>query len=86
VEPDVVVLVTDAGLGAINAALVNAAPFVPRPLVVALNRFDDQDDVHRLNRDWLRAKAGLDVVTSPTDLADWLDRDEVSGRSGPGLA
>lgn len=74
IEPDLVVLVADAGLGAINAAIVNSAPFVPRPVVVALNRFDDGDDVHRRNRDWLRAKAALDVVTSPTDLADRLDR------------
>ena len=74
VEPDLVVLVADAGLGAINAAIVNAAPLVPRPVVVALNRFDDGDEVHRRNRDWLRTNAALDVVTSPTDLADWLDR------------
>jgi len=74
IGPDLVVLVADAGLGAINAAIVNSAPFVGRPVVVALNRFDDGDDVHRRNRDWLRSRGALDVVTSPTDLADRLDR------------
>jgi dethiobiotin synthetase len=76
IEPELVVVVADAGLGAINAARVNAAPFTPRPVLIALNRFDDSEDLHRRNRDWLRTRAELDVVTSPTDLADWLsDRD-----------
>jgi dethiobiotin synthetase len=72
IEPDLVVIVADAGLGAINAARVSAEPFAPRPVLVALNRFDDADDVHRRNRDWLRLRAGLEVVTSPTELADRL--------------
>jgi hypothetical protein len=51
---------------------VSAEPFAPRPVLVVLNRFDDHDDVHRRNHDWLRLRAGLDVVTSPTALADRL--------------
>ena len=72
IEPDLVVIVAPSGLGAINAARVSADPFAPRPLLVALNRFDDADDVHRRNRDWLRLRANLEVVTSPTELADRL--------------
>ncbi|MEX0663961.1 MAG: dethiobiotin synthase [Acidimicrobiia bacterium] len=69
IAPDLVVIVVDAGLGAINAARVSAEPFEAQPVVVALNRFDDADDVHRRNADWLGLRAGLDVVTSPTELA-----------------
>jgi dethiobiotin synthetase len=75
IEPDLVVIVADAGLGAINAARVSADPFAPRPVLVALNRFDDADDVHRRNRDWLRLRAGLEVATSPTELADRVSSD-----------
>lgn len=59
-RPDRVVLVADAGLGAVNAVLLSAAA-VAAPTVVVLNRFDD-GDLHRRNRDWL-ARCGLDVVT-----------------------
>jgi dethiobiotin synthetase len=71
-SPDLVVLVAEPGLGAINAVLLAAAPFAPRALVVALNRFDGDDEVHARNRAWLELRAGLDVVTSPTDLATRL--------------
>ncbi|MGI8776549.1 MAG: AAA family ATPase [Acidimicrobiales bacterium] len=65
VEPDLVVLVADAGLGAINAVLLCVA-VLPPPVVVVLNRFDGSD-LHRRNRDWLigtgaGAGAGVDVV------------------------
>lgn len=70
--PDVVVLVADAGLGTINAVALSVAPFVElghRPIVV-LNRYDGADDLHRRNRAWLVERLGLDVVTSPSSLAD----------------
>jgi dethiobiotin synthetase len=70
--PDLIVLVADSGLGSINAVRVSAAPFDPRPVVVALNRFDDDDDLHRRNRSWLELRGGYEVVTSPTALADRL--------------
>ena len=72
VEPDVVVLVADAGLGTINAVLVSAAPFVGFDVVVVLNRFDPADDLHVRNLDWLRTREGLDVVTDAEALADEL--------------
>ena len=37
-----------------------------------LNRFDPGDDLHRRNRDWLVTREGLEVVTDPEALADFL--------------
>lgn len=71
-DPDLVVVVSDAELGAINAARVSVEPFAPRPVLVALNRFDEHHEIHRRNHDWLRTRAGLEVVTSPTELAERL--------------
>ena len=64
--PDAVLLVADAGLGTINAVrLASAAlvPVAPSPVVV-LNRFDEDDDLHRRNLEWLR-RDGFDVVSLP---------------------
>lgn len=70
--PSVVVLVADAGLGAINAVRLSAAA-LPAPLVV-LNRYDTTDDLHVRNRRWLADACGLDIVTSVEDVADRLRR------------
>jgi len=48
---------------------LSAAPFVAYEVVVALNRYDADDDLHRRNRDWLSERDGFDVVTSPRQLA-----------------
>jgi dethiobiotin synthetase len=61
-DPDLVVLVADAGLGTVNAVLVSLAPLERWPCVVFLNRYDDADELHRRNLDWLRTRAGLEVV------------------------
>lgn len=66
VDADLAVLVSHAGLGAINAVRL-CAPAVPRPLVVFLNRFDGSD-LHDRNLRWLQAE-GFDVVTRIPDLA-----------------
>ena len=63
------VLVADAGLGTINAVRLSAAPFAAYDLVVALNRYDDGDDLHRRNRAWLAERDGFEVVASPPELA-----------------
>jgi dethiobiotin synthetase len=68
-DADHVVLVADAGLGAINAVRVSAAPFGGRPLTVVLNRYDDADDLHRRNREWLAKVDGFDVVCSGEEVA-----------------
>jgi dethiobiotin synthetase len=68
-RPDRVVLVADAGLGTINSvrlsaeALEASSPW-PRGagrLVVVLNRFDPDEKLHVMNRDWLSRRCGLEV-------------------------
>jgi dethiobiotin synthetase len=53
--PDLVVVVADAGLGTINAVrtTLDALAGLDAPVVVHLNRFDPDDDLHRRNRAWL---------------------------------
>jgi dethiobiotin synthetase len=61
--PDLVVLVGDAGLGTINAVRLAARPFERMaPLVVVLNRWNPDDELHRRNRAWLEDQAGMRVV------------------------
>jgi len=67
-RPDAIVLVADAGLGAINAVLL-AITALPRPPVVFLNRYVRRDPVHAANLDWLQKPAGLTVVTTVGELA-----------------
>jgi dethiobiotin synthetase len=62
-RPDVVLLVADAGLGTINDVRLSCAALRGHTVVVHLNRFDAGNDVHIRNRDWLRTRDGLDVVT-----------------------
>jgi dethiobiotin synthetase len=70
--PDLVVLVADAGLGTINAVVLSIEPLrgLGQEPVVVLNRYDDADDLHRRNRAWLVERLGIDVVTSPSAVAD----------------
>ena len=67
-EPDRVVLVADAGLGTINAVRLCAQALDGYRLTAFLNRFDERDDLHRRNRDWLADVDGFEVVTSVTAL------------------
>ena len=71
-QPDVVILVADAGLGTINAvrlsmeALANPAVGRTGPrIVVVLDRFDGHHDIHRRNRQWLVERDHFEVVTLP---------------------
>ncbi|MHB8499234.1 MAG: ATP-dependent dethiobiotin synthetase BioD [Acidimicrobiales bacterium] len=73
-HPDLVALVADAGLGVINALRLCVAALDPIRPVVVLNRFDDGQELHRRNLDWLRDVDGLDLVTSPQALTDRLLR------------
>ena len=62
VAPDLVLLVADAGLGTINAVRMSIDAFTPAPVAVVLNRYDDNDPVHRANRDWLADRDCYDVI------------------------
>ena len=77
-DPDLVVLVADAGLGTINSVLLSLAPFAGRPTATFLNRFDPSDDLHRRNLDWLRTREGLEVHVDLEALGD-----AVRGDRGP---
>ena len=63
--PDVVVLVADAGLGTINAVRLTLDTLGPLAalVVVVLNRFDPESDLHRRNLEWLRGRDGRRLVT-----------------------
>ena len=67
--PDHVLVVADAGLGTINAVRLTVDVLDPYPTVVALNRFDERDELHRTNRAWLATYDGFVVVTTPEELA-----------------
>ena len=74
-EPDLVVLVADAGLGTINAVRlsVEALGGVRAPAVVVLNRFDATADVNIQNGEWLRVRDGLTILQSPGDEQELVD-------------
>ncbi|MGH9213988.1 MAG: ATP-dependent dethiobiotin synthetase BioD [Acidimicrobiales bacterium] len=63
-DPDLVVLVADAGLGTINAVRLAVGVLVPWPTTVVLNRYEPLSDLHRRNRTWLVDREHLDVVIS----------------------
>jgi dethiobiotin synthetase len=72
--PDLVVLVADAGLGTINAVRLSVAALADFPVLVALNRYADDEPLHARNREHLATVERLDVVTTPRELADRLRR------------
>jgi dethiobiotin synthetase len=83
--PDVVILVADAGLGAINAVRLCAAALADggAPVVVHLNRYRAADDLHRRNRDWLVQRDRFDIVTSAGVLMNRLVPAEPRGSCVP---
>lgn len=67
-QPDVVLLVADAGLGTINSVrlsleAIDRGAHVATP-VVLLNRYEPADDLHRRNRGWLASRLDAEVLTS----------------------
>lgn len=66
---DVVVLVAPAELGAINAVRLAMTPLRGFRAIVFLNHYDDGDDVHRRNADWLTTRDGFELATDARDLA-----------------
>lgn len=78
-DPDLIVLVADAGLGTVNAVTLSLAPFDDRPAVVFLNRFDAADDLHVRNRDWLRTRQRLEVIVDLEALSSTVRGEPLSG-------
>jgi dethiobiotin synthetase len=67
-QPDVVLLVADAGLGTINSVrlsleALDTGAHVATPLVM-LNRFDPADDLHRRNRSFLTGLLDVEILSS----------------------
>ncbi len=74
-DPDLIVLVADAGLGTINSVrlTVAALTILDAPVAVALNRFDAHVDLHAQNLEWLRTRDALTALAVPgaeSELAD----------------
>lgn len=64
-EPDDVLLVADASLGAINAVRLCMQVLTKYRVQILLNRYDAANELHRLNAEWLRQQDGLRVVLGP---------------------
>jgi hypothetical protein len=82
-EPDLVVLVADAGLGVVNAVRLSSAALADLPHVVHLNRFDALDDLHARNRRFLAEDGGRAGGGRPAAGGGWRLMPGAAGR-GPG--
>jgi len=69
-RPDLVVLVTGAGLGVLSDVHLAARALGAHRLLVHLNRFDPARKLHERNRQWLAERDGMAVTLSPHQLAD----------------
>ena len=68
-DPDLVVLVADAGPRAPSTRSGSRwRPSTAISVVVVLNRFDPDDELHVLNRAWLTDRDQIEVVTSTAEL------------------
>ncbi len=70
IQPDMVVLVAGAELGAIHAVRSCMDAMDGRPATVFLNRYDAAQRVAASNLNWLRDRDGFDVVTEIEMLAE----------------
>lgn len=73
-DPALVLLVADAGLGTINLARLSIDALDGHRVIVVLNRYNPADDLHQRNRTWLR-RDGLELVDGVNDLAACLRAD-----------
>jgi dethiobiotin synthetase len=70
ISPDVVLVVADAELGTINSVRLTVDALAPQevPVIVVLNRFDPDSDLHVRNLDWLRDRDQFAIVTMPGEM------------------
>jgi dethiobiotin synthetase len=69
-RPDLVVLVSGAGLGILSDVRLAARAFGLQQLIVYLNRYDASEELHERNRRWLTERDGMVVTVGPQQLAD----------------
>jgi dethiobiotin synthetase len=67
-KPDAILLVADAGLGTLNAVRLCLQCVGEIPTTVFLNRFDADNELHQLNRQWLQKKYGVVTAIDVRDL------------------
>ncbi|MBV6508159.1 MAG: ATP-dependent dethiobiotin synthetase BioD [Acidimicrobiales bacterium] len=70
--PDLVVLVADAGLGTVNSVRLSVDALAGHRVVVHLNRFDPDEELHIRNLRWLTDSCGLAVTTALDSLIDLI--------------
>ena len=70
VDPDYVIVVAPAGLGAINDVLTTRESLGDRrPVIFFLNRFDTSDDINVRNLAWLRDREGVPLAVTTRRVA-----------------
>lgn len=82
-DPNLAVLVSDAGLGTINGVrlCLGALSSLGVPVITVLDRFDNHHEIHRRNLEWLTERDGLEVLTLPGQEGELADR-VCGGESG----
>lgn len=71
IAADFVILVADAGLGTINLVRLSMTALDHPRVMVFLNRYQDDDDLHRRNRSWLTDRDGFNLATRVEELVAW---------------
>jgi dethiobiotin synthetase len=71
--PDLVLLVADAALGALNAVRLSCDALAPHTTLVHLNRYDAGDEIQRRNRAWLAERSGLALGSDLAALAEAIE-------------
>ena len=80
--PDLMVLVAPSALGAINDVLTSLDAISGRwPVVVYLNHFAVDDEVRKLNLEWLRAR-GITVAIDPAEVIEHVLRARATNLGG----
>jgi dethiobiotin synthetase len=69
-RPDHVVLVASAGLGVLSDVRLAARALGRQRLVVYLNHFEPDQELHERNRQWLSEREDMVVTISPRQLSD----------------
>jgi dethiobiotin synthetase len=67
-NPDRILLIADAGLGTINALRLSLLVVEPKQATVFLNRYDESNDLHRLNREWLLEHQNIETKIAINEL------------------